>query len=92
VRGVIDDCESLSFAGHDDWRLPNARELQSIVDFGRSRPAMDLLFGPIPAGHWTSTTVAFQPGRIWAVALGSGFTIDGDAGAGLLYVLAVRGS
>ena len=26
-------CESLSLAGHDDWRLPNVRELQSIVSF-----------------------------------------------------------
>jgi hypothetical protein len=26
-------CENLSFAGHDDWRLPNVRELQSIVDY-----------------------------------------------------------
>ena len=28
--------ESLSFAGHEDWRLPNAKELQSIVDYTRS--------------------------------------------------------
>ncbi len=28
-------CENLTFAGHDDWRLPNIRELQSIVDYGR---------------------------------------------------------
>jgi hypothetical protein len=25
-----------SFAGHADWRLPNAKELQSIVDYARS--------------------------------------------------------
>jgi len=29
-------CETLELAGHDDWRLPNAKELQSIVDYGRS--------------------------------------------------------
>jgi hypothetical protein len=29
-------CENLDLAGHDDWRLPNAKELQSIVDYTRS--------------------------------------------------------
>lgn len=27
--------ENLDFAGHSDWRLPNAKELQSIVDYTR---------------------------------------------------------
>jgi hypothetical protein len=27
-------CEGLDYAGHSDWRLPNAMELQSIVDYG----------------------------------------------------------
>lgn len=29
-------CENLSLAGSVDWRLPNAKELQSIVDYSRS--------------------------------------------------------
>jgi len=29
-------CEALELGGYDDWRLPNAKELQSIVDYGRS--------------------------------------------------------
>ncbi len=28
--------EGLEYAGHDDWRLPNAKELQSLVDYSRS--------------------------------------------------------
>jgi hypothetical protein len=28
------------FAGHRDWRLPNSRELGSIVDYGRYNPAI----------------------------------------------------
>jgi hypothetical protein len=30
---------SMNFLGHNDWRLPNAKELQSIVDYSRSLDA-----------------------------------------------------
>lgn len=32
------------FAGYCDWRIPNARELHSIVSFQGSRPAVDSVF------------------------------------------------
>jgi len=37
----------LSFTGHDDWRLPNVRELQSIVDYGRANQAIDPVLGAV---------------------------------------------
>lgn len=52
---------SLKLAGHADWRLPNAKELQSIVDYTRI-PACDPVFrmtklsdGEYPF-YWSSTT------------------------------------
>lgn len=33
---ALDWAEKLEYAGHSDWRLPNAKELQSIVDYTRS--------------------------------------------------------
>ncbi|MCP5106827.1 MAG: DUF1566 domain-containing protein [bacterium] len=44
-----DWAENLSYAGYSDWRLPNAKELQGIVDYTRSpdttaSPAIDPVF------------------------------------------------
>jgi len=49
-----------NYLGHSDWRLPNAKELQSIVDYTRSpdatnSPAIDPLF--------TCTTVTNEAGQ-----------------------------
>jgi len=33
---ALKSCESLNLGGHDDWRLPNAKELQSILDYSRA--------------------------------------------------------
>ena len=62
---------SSNYLGHSDWRLPNAKELQSIVDYGRSpdttgSAAIDPVFGVTSITnengkldypfYWTSTT------------------------------------
>jgi len=72
-QNALSTCESLEYAGYDDWRLPNAKELQSLVDYSRSpettdSAAIDPLFiaslvvdeaGDDDYGfYWTSTTHA----------------------------------
>lgn len=37
----VQDVNASNLCGHNDWRMPSRRELQSIVDYGRSNPAID---------------------------------------------------
>ncbi|MDF1614389.1 DUF1566 domain-containing protein [Desulfurivibrio dismutans] len=58
--------------GFDDWRLPNRRELLSLLSYQAKKPAL-------PAGHpfdnvflgwyWTSTSAAINPAYAWYIHL-----------------------
>jgi hypothetical protein len=87
---AIEYCEGLDLGGHTDWRLPNVRELQSIVDYGRLDPAIDPVFGASSAWYWSSTSVAYNPDYAWGVGFGDGFVGSGLDEVGGGCVRAVR--
>jgi hypothetical protein len=73
---AIDYCNSLTYASHSDWRLPNVRELQSLIDYGRNSPALPSghpFTGVQSSGYWSSTTIADYTDDAWFVYLGFGF-------------------
>ncbi len=94
----------VGFAGHGDWRIPNAKELASLVDYEHVDPAIDPAFnaGCVPGcsvltcsctsafHYWTSTTSVGSPLFAWVVVFGSG-SVDPDQKISFRYVRAVRG-
>ena len=57
--GALQYCESLKLAGYNDWRLPNVKELQTIVDYTKNDPALDQRYlkqSDKKAWFWSSTT------------------------------------
>lgn len=77
---------------YSDWRLPNIRELQSIVNYGQSNPAIDSSkFTTTQSYYWSSSTAVGEPSRVWMVNFTNGSVItDPDKTTFGYYIRAVR--
>ena len=65
---AIDYCKNLMLGSSNDWRLPNIRELLSIVDHSRYDPAIDPIFQyTVSDYYWSSTTYVGYTGAAWDV-------------------------
>ena len=67
-------CSELALDDHTDWRLPDIKELRSIVDTTRQSPALDPQAFPDARsqGYWTSSTRASSPNFAWYVIFARG--------------------
>lgn len=76
---ALSGCENLTLAGHTDWRLPNIKELESIVADDRDHPAINKTFFPMTLttqynlfSFWSSTANASNTHYFWKVHFATG--------------------
>ncbi len=91
-QAALSFCEALELAGKSDWRLPNVKELSSIVDSRKFIPAIDKTDSPatMSSSYWSSTTGVDDAGDAWRVYFHYG-NVYGYGKSLAYYVRAVRG-
>lgn len=67
-----------------DWRMPNLRELSSLLDYGENSPALpeghpfvkviDSAFRP----YWTSSAIPLPSGEAWQILMRDGHRLKAD--------------
>jgi len=90
-QGAMQLAEGASFAGYNDWRLPNKNELASIVEDRCSSPAINLTIfpGTEPSWYWSSSPYTDKSDFAWSVFFSNG-EVSGDYKYGAGRVRLVR--
>lgn len=68
-------CSTLTLNGYTDWKLPSAKELQSIVNIKRANPAIYEEFRYCePTSYWTNSQDMGNKNDAWYVGFKTGAT------------------
>jgi hypothetical protein len=97
VAGINDGTYGQCGAGKTDWRLPNRKEMLSLIDFSHYSPALPtghpfLNVGlASPGEYWTATTNMLGTDEAWDTWIRAGDTGGGNKETRTRYVWPVRG-
>ena len=66
-----------NYLGYNDWRVPNRKELQSLIDHSQSNPALPEGNPFTGSGtYWSSDTYVNQCNLGWAIDMATGLVIE----------------
>ena len=91
----IDSLNNARFGGHGDWRMPDVKELGTLINYNIPGQSVDINYFPNTrmsqmSYYWSSTTYAGHSGYAWSVDFGYGRD-DYHGKYNSKYVRAVRG-
>jgi len=97
-QSAIIFCDNLDFAGYTDWRLPNFKELASLLDFGEFTPqaVINPIYFPntnISGGgyYWSSTTMYVNSSAAYVMDFSNLYGTQGQFKVDSYYLRPVRG-
>ncbi|MFO1429330.1 MAG: DUF1566 domain-containing protein [Candidatus Competibacteraceae bacterium] len=102
LKGDNTQCGLTDGSTAGQWRLPNVKELQSLINFGFSNPALSNAVGDAKwtqgnafsgvqsSNYWSSSSLVGNPDYAWLVSLFTG-SVGGSGKSNTDYVWPVRG-
>jgi hypothetical protein len=82
-----------NFAGYNDWRLPNVKELESIVEYCGYNPSINVIQFPLTPGtyFWSASSSVQVNSYAWLVFFNGGNTVASPKTNSQLPARLVRG-
>lgn len=76
VSEFVSRVNEASLCGSKDWRVPTRAELESLVHYGTTRPAVDVNYFPDTVNdyYWSISPVVGSKDTAWAISFQFGFS------------------